>query len=209
MSYAIRLAEEAQLPVKFEVEFRPYRLDSSLSPDEPVDREMRLVKKFGPEGYANARSMANKRGEEIDIKFIWKGAIRQTGDCHRLLRYAYSRSSGSSLASGESINDTVQARLADEIFRGYFEEGEDIGEYDNLAHYAVNAGLFDTIAEALEFLASDACRDEVEDMIEQSQDQGITGVPHAVVNDRWAIVGGQTADTYYKIFEKIATIPVH
>jgi len=205
MSGAIRLAEDAGLPVKFDVEFRPFSLDPTLSPDEPVDRDLRLLKKWGSERYANVRSVINKRGEEIDINFTWQGPIRRTGDCHRLLRYAYSKSSIPSSGS----NNTIQARLVNEIFKGFFEMGEDIGDHENLAKYALRVGLFDTIETALEFLASDAYRAEVEELIQESQEQGITGVPHTVVNDRWAIVGGQTSDIYYKIFEKVAAISVH
>jgi len=197
---AIQQAEDVGLPVKFDIEFRPFRLDPTLL-DEPVDRDLRLLKKWGSERYANVRSIINKRGEEVDIKFTWRGSMRRTGDCHRLLRYAHSKSS---IRSSGSSN-TIEARLASEIFKGFFELGEDIGDHENLAKYALSVGLFDTREMALEFLASNAYRDEVEDLVRESQALGITGVPHTVVNDRWAIIGGQMSDTYYKIFEKLAT----
>jgi len=204
MLCAIQMTEDAGLPVKFNIEFRPFRLDTALPPDEPVERDVRLLEKWGSERYANVRSVINKRGEEVDIKFTWRGPVRRTGDCHRLLRYAYSKSS---IRSSSSSN-TIQAQLATEIYKAFFELGEDIGDHENLAKYALNVGLFDTKEKALEFLASDAYWDEVEELIEECQAQGITGVPHTVVNDRWAIIGGQMSDTYYKIFEKLARMPV-
>ena len=55
------------------------------------------------------------------------------------------------------------------------------------------------VLQALKFLTSDAYRDEVENLIQESQEQGVTGVPHTVVNDHWAIIGGQMSDIYYKV----------
>ncbi len=55
------------------------------------------------------------------------------------------------------------------------------------------------VMQALEFLSSNAYRDEVENLIRELQEQGVTGVPHTVVNDHWAIVGGQMSDIYYKV----------
>jgi predicted DsbA family dithiol-disulfide isomerase len=41
-------------------------------------------------------------------------------------------------------------------------------------------------------------------MIYEAHNKGITGVPYTVINSKWAIVGGQTAEMYYSIFEKLA-----
>lgn len=57
------------------------------------------------------------------------------------------------------------------------------------------------IAQAIDFLRSDAYVDKVEKMIAEAHDKGITGVPYTVINSKWAIVGGQTAETYYSVSE--------
>ena len=53
--------------------------------------------------------------------------------------------------------------------------------------------------QALEFIASDAYWDEVEEVIEECQVQGVISAPHTVANGRWAIIGGQMSDTYYEV----------
>jgi len=53
--------------------------------------------------------------------------------------------------------------------------------------------------QTLAFLKSSAYKEEVEELIEQAQDRGISGVPYTVINSKWAIEGGQTAETYYNV----------
>lgn len=36
-------------------------------------------------------------------------------------------------------------------------------------------------------------------MMEEAQDKGIPGVPFTVINQKWAIAGGQTAEVYYSV----------
>lgn len=35
--------------------------------------------------------------------------------------------------------------------------------------------------------------------MDEAQDRGIAGVPYTVINSKWAIAGGQTAETYYNV----------
>jgi len=211
MESAIHLAESNRLPLKFEVEFKPYRLDPTL-PTQGIDKQQRYLSKFGPERWANIRKVLNKRGHDVDIDFNFNGPIRRTGDCHRVLRYAYQQQQQANNAWAIIDDDVsmeiagrgdVQGRLANEIFKGFFERGEDIEDADNLARYCETVGLM-TRDETIEFLESPALYDEVEDLIDEAQSEGITGVPHTVINSRWAIVGGQPADVFYQIFEKLA-----
>jgi hypothetical protein len=53
--------------------------------------------------------------------------------------------------------------------------------------------------QTLAFLESSACKEEVEELIEEAHDRGISGVPYTVINSKWAIAGGQTAETYYNV----------
>lgn len=55
------------------------------------------------------------------------------------------------------------------------------------------------VDQTLEFLQSSAYKEEVEELIEEAQDRGISGVPYTVINLKWAIAGGQTAETYYNV----------
>lgn len=53
--------------------------------------------------------------------------------------------------------------------------------------------------QALELLESSAYKEEVEEMMEEAQEKGIPGVPFTVINQKWAIAGGQTAEVFYSV----------
>ncbi|KAG8739643.1 hypothetical protein FRC10_005379 [Ceratobasidium sp. 414] len=98
--------------------------------------------------------------------------------------------------------DAQQAILT-EILMGYHELEEDIGDPKVLAGYAEKTGVM-TRAETLEFLASDELRKEVAAGIGEAREMGVTGVPFTVINDKWAISGGQPSEVFYQVFEKLS-----
>jgi predicted DsbA family dithiol-disulfide isomerase len=51
----------------------------------------------------------------------------------------------------------------------------------------------------LEFLASDELKQEVADGIEEAREMGVTGVPFTVINEKWAISGGQPSEVFYQV----------
>ncbi|KAG8925240.1 hypothetical protein FRC00_004178 [Tulasnella sp. 408] len=103
----------------------------------------------------------------------------------------------------------LQLALLEKIFEAYFEQEKDIGSHEMLAGLAEEAGVASK-DEALEFLASDKLYTEVQAQIMEAQGKGITGVPCTVINQKYAISGGQKSDVYIDIFEKLAAreIPV-
>ena len=46
------------------------------------------------------------------------------------------------------------------------------------------------------FLESDDCLEEVESMSAEARKKGVTGVPFVIIDGRWAVIGGQSADVY-------------
>ena len=51
----------------------------------------------------------------------------------------------------------------------------------------------------MSFLESDELLDEVETMINESKKKGISGVPFIVINGKWAVSGGQTAEIFAQV----------
>lgn len=49
------------------------------------------------------------------------------------------------------------------------------------------------------FLQSDELEDVVRRKCADAQKKGITGVPFTVIDGKWAVSGGQTADMYLKV----------
>lgn len=51
----------------------------------------------------------------------------------------------------------------------------------------------------MQFLESDECLEEVETMMNEARRKGINGVPFVVIDGRWAVSGGQTAEVYSQV----------
>lgn len=60
-------------------------------------------------------------------------------------------------------------------------------------------------AEALAFLQSDECKASVAEGIQRAQSRGISGVPFTILGGKLAISGAQETDTFYRVFEQIAS----
>jgi predicted DsbA family dithiol-disulfide isomerase len=55
------------------------------------------------------------------------------------------------------------------------------------------------VDQALDFFDSDENLEEVTQMMEESRINGVTGVPFTVIDGKWAVSGGQSADVYVQV----------
>jgi predicted DsbA family dithiol-disulfide isomerase len=90
--------------------------------------------------------------------------------------------------------------MADRLFRGFFEEGRDIGQPEELAQLADEAGLDSERARTV--LAGDRYRDSVRLIEARVREAGFTGVPTFVVNERIAFAGVQEPETIVAAIDK-------
>ncbi|EJD07845.1 thioredoxin-like protein [Fomitiporia mediterranea MF3/22] len=189
---AIEMAKEKGLNADFEVEFLPFLLDPTLKEDEPVSKKLRYEQKFGKERFDSMEAAMIERGKLNGINFSYGGNVRQTTDSHRLLTLAY-----------EKRGQIMQADLVEKMFSGYFEQEQDIGDRDYLTTQAVAAGLFSSVEEAKNWLATDAKKEEVQQGILKAQAMGISGVPFFVFNNKFAISGAEDSELFVQVFERI------
>lgn len=115
--------------VKFDVVWRPYRLDPSI-PREGVDRRAYLKAKFGDSPRTSAMGEAiRSEGESEGIAFAFDKIARSpnTLDSHRLIRW--------------SANAGKQDQIVERLFQAYFIEGQDIGNSAVLSEVAAKAGM--------------------------------------------------------------------
>lgn len=54
-------------------------------------------------------------------------------------------------------------------------------------------------SQAVKFLESDECLDEVETLMQEARRKGVNGVPFVVIDGKWAVSGGQTSDVYAQV----------
>ncbi|PCH42504.1 thioredoxin-like protein [Wolfiporia cocos MD-104 SS10] len=180
------------LPITIKVEHRPYQLQPSLPEDQALVKREWYLNRFGKEKFASIEQMVTTRGSQLGLNINYNGTITQSTRAHRL-----------SLKALKLGGQHMQETYLNNIHRAYFEEGKNIGDVQLLAELAQQSGIMSK-DEAVKFLESDECREEVINMMAEARKKGVTGVPFTIVDGRWAVIGGQTADVYIQIFKKLA-----
>jgi len=163
------------------VRWHPFELNPDLPP-QGVPRAAYLEAKFGGAERADAiYARVRAAGAEVDIPFAFEriGLQPNTLDAHRLIAWAQQRGD-------------AQA-LVERLFRAYFIEGRFVGQVDELAALAADAGL--PAPEAHAMLVSAAYRSEVQAEVREAQESGISGVPFFIFNGRTAVSGAHDPDT--------------
>ena len=178
--------------VDLEVHWRPFQLDATL-PKEGKDREQYLNDKFGgPEGAQEVYHNIEMAGAEAGIDFNFP-AIKyspNTLDAHRVIKWA-----------GEQ-SEATQNAVVRALFIGFFERGAHLGVDATLVELAEEAGMDVTgLATRLE---SDEDRAETQEEAQRASQMGVTGVPCYIVENKYAIMGAQPAETLVHAFKDIA-----
>ena len=169
------------------VTWRPFQLNPTM-PKDGMERTAYLTAKFGSvEAYARlVEEQVSVAGSGDRIAFAFDKILRtpNTFLAHRLIWY--SRQQG------------CQNDMVDRLFKGYFEEGADIGSVAALAHLAERAGL----KGADTFLLGDEGTAEVQSEEAVARRLGIRSVPHFVLNQAYSINGAQPSEVLAAAIEE-------
>jgi predicted DsbA family dithiol-disulfide isomerase len=179
----------SQLPtIRTEVTWRPFQLNPTM-PNEGMDRTAYLEAKFGGlDAFHRLEEHVIAAGHSEEIPFAFE-KIQKTPNtflAHRLIWYA--RQHGR------------QAEIVDALFRGYFEQGADIGSGSVLARLAEAAGLT-----AARFLESDEGAADVKAEEAAGHRLGIRAVPYFVLNNSHGISGAQPVEVFVGAIRNIHT----
>ncbi len=170
------------------ITWHPFELNPDM-PREGMDRKTYRAAKFGSwEASEKLDSQVAAVGTTDGIPFAFDRIQRtpNTLDAHRLIW----------LAQQEGSQDVV----VEALFQGYFIEGLDIGNRQTLINIAGAAGL-DT-GRVERFLAGNEDVASVREEQEKARRMGISGVPHFVINDAYALSGAQPSQTFVSIFDR-------
>jgi predicted DsbA family dithiol-disulfide isomerase len=170
------------------VTMRPFELDPT-TPKEGVDHKAKLLAKFGGDKARldEIRKTLYDAGLAVGIDFNLD-AVKispNTRDCHRLLRWA--RSAG------------VELECAEALFQAYHVEGEDLSQAGTLIGIARGLGMDGALVADL--LASDTDNDLVAGELKTAVAMGVTGVPCAVFNQQYAVMGAQPVAAFINALE--------
>jgi predicted DsbA family dithiol-disulfide isomerase len=172
--------------------WRPFQLQPAL-PAGGVPWRTFAETKFG--GWDRARELfaqvtAAGAGDGIRFDFEHLPKAVNTADAHRLILSA----------SGDGRG----LELARRLFAAYFEEMQDIGDPDVLAALAGEVGLDPD--ESARVLASGAFRAEVVASQGEARRAGISGVPHVVFDQTYAVTGAQPTAVLVKMLDRLAAL---
>jgi predicted DsbA family dithiol-disulfide isomerase len=188
------LQHSQDLPVEFDVEYRPFNLITTLAEGESIDKKLYYVNKCGGAAHqAEKLKVIRTWGEKIGIDMKFGGVISESSRAHRLSLKAYH-------LGGQDL----QLPILTALFHSHCTLNQDIGNYEVLAQIADDVGMMSK-DEALTFLESDELKSEVANYMSAARTGGVKGVPVTVVQGKWAIEGAQKAECFSSIFKKLAS----
>lgn len=170
-----------------EIGWRPFQLNPQM-PRQGMDWREYVDRKFGASERAQTQHRALKEaGREEGLYFRFADIRRAPNslDSHRLIRLA-----------GEY---GLQTEMVEALFRGYFLEARDIGDYEVLADIAAELGLDRTTA--VDYLASGRDGDIILAEDRLARNMGINGVPFYIVNREYALSGAQPPEVFLQVVD--------
>jgi predicted DsbA family dithiol-disulfide isomerase len=168
------------------ITWRPFQLNPTM-PEEGMDRTTYLETKFGSlDTFRQLEERVLEAGAAERIQFAFERMpwTPNTFLAHRLIWYA-----------GQQGR---QDALVESLFRGYFEEGADIGAIPALVELGGRVGL-----DAESFLRSDEGVSQVKEEEAAGHRLGIRAVPYFVMNGTLALSGAQPPDRFAAAFKKV------
>ena len=176
----------SQLPtVRTSVTWRPFQLNPTM-PADGTERTAYLEAKFGSlDTFRRLEEQIIAAGESEQISFAFDRISKtpNTFLAHRLIWHA-----------GQQGR---QDQVVDALFRGYFEQGADIGSA------AILIALAQSSVDAGRFLKTDEGAADVKAEEAAGHRLGIRAVPYFVLNNRYGISGAQPVEVFAGAIEKI------
>jgi len=172
------------------VTFQPFELNPNM-PAEGQNLTEHITEKYGISKAQSEqnRAMIQARGKELDFDFNFtdESRIRNSFDAHRLLHWAGL--------------EGKQAELKAALFKAHFTHNQNINDYSTLAHLAASVNLDPAAAKGI--LENGHFAEEVREQEALWQQNGISSVPTVIINNKYAISGGQPADVFKNAIEEI------
>ncbi len=180
-----------KFPHKDEVEvaWKSFELDPNLETKvginaiEHLSKAKGISQKRADEMHQHVTQVAKEVGLDFDFE---KAVVANSFNAHRLIQ----------LAKSNGLANEAE----EELFKAHFIEGKNIDDNETLAEIGKVIGLNEN--EVKEMLASDSFSSEVKQDETQAQSIGINGVPFFILNNKYAVSGAQSPDTFLEVLEQ-------
>ncbi|KAJ5562239.1 hypothetical protein N7461_001000 [Penicillium sp. DV-2018c] len=192
----------------FSLHWKPFYLNPAGAPYPGVNKEDMYASRFGAERTKAIIARMTAVGEGEGIRFSFGGRTGSTRDSHRLLWFAAQREMEMEVEKGgdgdggkEGKIGGLQTRVAEELFRAYFEEEKNITDLKVLLEAGVRAGLERDVVKRV--LDEDVGAEEVDLEAKMASQRLVSGVPYISVQGRYHVEGAEEPEVFVDIFRKI------
>jgi len=165
------------------LEWKSFQLNPTLQTDPNQNTLTYLAETKGwtMEQTVQMTAQVTAMGKEEGLNFDFeKTAVANTRRSHRLLH----------LAKGFNC----QNELKEQLFKAYFEEGQNIDDLETLLHCAEHVGI--PRAEAKRVLDTHEFEEEIDQDVYESRLIGVQGVPFFVFDRKFGISGAQPDEVF-------------
>ncbi|WP_076417590.1 DsbA family oxidoreductase [Colwellia sp. UCD-KL20] len=176
--------------IEANINWMPFELNPDMSA-EGQNITQHIMEKYGitqEQSDAN-RETLTQRGKDVGFTFNFSQDMRMINsfDLHRLLTWAKTQGK--------------QHELKMAFFDAHFTENMPLNKNENLVNLVGSIGL--DVEEAKRVLDSDDYSQQVRTEQKFSLERGIDSVPTFIINNKYSISGGQSANTFKQALEQI------
>jgi len=177
--------------VEATVRIEPFELNPDM-PAEGAEIVKYLGRKYGrtPEQIAQVQAMIRERGAAVGFDFGPRTHVWNTFDAHRLLHWAG--------LEGRAVE------LKRALLRAYHGEGRNPSAPDVLVELAGAVGL--DPARAKSIVESEEFARDVRSKERHWLELGVGGVPFVLLDNKYAIEGAQSTDTFAQALREVAAM---
>ncbi|WP_281233342.1 DsbA family oxidoreductase [Flavobacterium gelatinilyticum] len=175
---------------EFEIEWKSFQLDPSITPQPGKDVYTYLAERKGMtvEQSKEMHKGVTERAKSVGLDYNFdKAVISNSFTAHRIIQ----------LAKTKKLGDEIE----EIFFKAYFTEGRDLNDGPTLIELAEKAGLERN--EILNVLQSDDLFiKEVHSDINEAQQIGVQGVPFFVFDRKYAVSGAQPVEAFVQTIKE-------
>lgn len=176
--------------VNVNIHWRAFELNPSM-PIEGQPIQAHLMEKYGitkEQSQAN-RSRIEEMGMNAGFRFNFAddALMINSFDCHRLLAWAHEQG--------------LQTELKMALFSAHFTDNKPLNDREVLLSVVASVGL--SADDAEQILDSDQYAEQVRSEQAEMHRMGIQSVPTFIINQKYAINGGQPAEVFKQALEQI------
>ena len=176
-----------------EIHWHPFELNPNM-PSEGQNMREHITEKYGSSKAESdaSRAQITKVGSDVGFEFNFTDELRMhnTFNLHQLLHWA------------EQQGRTHELKQA--LFTAHFTDNKNLSDITVLADIASEIGL--NREEALAVLEDQRFANDVREIEQHWQRQGIQSVPAIIFNEQHLVSGAQGVDNYVNILEQLANM---